>query len=96
MKREVVEPQLPSSTPMKHRAKTADSDQRTRQYPHTINQPLFPHNGIVPPLGSDLRNDMLTCNNCWKKGQMNPGLECILVNGCWACLQYKEAKVKCS
>lgn len=96
MKAEVVEPQLPNPPRRTPRAKTADSDRRARRYPHNIDRPPFPHNGTVPPPGSDLRDDMLTCDNCWKKRQTNPGLECILVNGRRACLRCNEGKVKCS
>ena len=96
VKGEVVEPQLSTPPPRKRREKTADSDRKTRRYPHNIDRPPFPHNGTVPPPGSDLRNDMLTCDNCWKKRQTNPGLECILVPGRRVCLRCREAKVKCS
>jgi hypothetical protein len=97
VKGEATEPQLPPLPPAKkQRAKTAETDLRTRRYPHNIARPPFHHNGVIPPPGSDLRKDMLTCDNCWKKRLINPGLECVRLNGRRACSRCCEGKIKCS
>ena len=66
------------------------------RYPHNIERPPFPHNGRIPAPGSDLREDMLTCDNCWFKQKTNPSLECVLVHGRRACLRCQQSRVKCS
>ena len=96
VKREEVETPIPPViTPaVKRRAKTAETDMKPVRYPHNIECPPFPHNGRIPAPSSDLREDMLTCDNCWYKQKTNLALECLLVNGHQACLRCQQSRVK--
>ena len=51
----------------------------------------FHHKGIIPPVGTKLRADILTCNRCWEKS-----LLCVRQPGGQVCKACRLIRVKCS